>query len=500
MKLYDFIKLNRFIKCKIYNETNLIYKELDEFIIFNNENSWSKIKDGISILVESEEEFFKENILNRIKEFYIKLVILKKSVDIKKIKKLSNIHKNITFVILNDNYNMNEVLEEIENFKFNFYLEVSNEKVKLNKTFMRMIMVDADTKTLIEFLKEYIQRDIILLDNYYNTIYLTNKNFKICKEYSENHTKEINISIYKNNKKLKISEYIINKIFSKELIFGYVIVLNSDSLTSFQTIIVDQFSIMLAVFFYKNNLSYEKIKKLQQDCLINLLENKKNLYEIKETLDKIDFIMFFPQRIIYIKTLKIEDNKKYIDLFEKEFYPNSNLARIIEYDNNLVLFTTEDYVDKILKIFKNVKKIGISNRLISIDEYSKGYIQAKTSIELSKILQISDNKLCRFDDYSILDFISKINNIKYLQQIVDETFGDLLKNSEDSELLDTLLILIKNKFNKANAAKELYIHYNTLRYRMEKLEKLGMLEENGLKTINIIFAYYVYCWLKNKNR
>ena len=62
------------------------------------------------------------------------------------------------------------------------------------------------------------------------------------------------------------------------------------------------------------------------------------------------------------------------------------------------------------------------------------------------------------------------------------------------DLLKTLFALIETQFNHKEAAKKLFIHYNTLRYRVNRLKELGIDTNNGLEIAEIILAYHINMW------
>lgn len=64
------------------------------------------------------------------------------------------------------------------------------------------------------------------------------------------------------------------------------------------------------------------------------------------------------------------------------------------------------------------------------------------------------------------------------------------------KLIKTLRVLIENNFNLKKSAKAMYLHYNTMRYRVDKLKDYGIDIENGYRLAEVVFAYNIYLWLK----
>ena len=59
-----------------------------------------------------------------------------------------------------------------------------------------------------------------------------------------------------------------------------------------------------------------------------------------------------------------------------------------------------------------------------------------------------------------------------------------------------LRVLVENNFNLKKSAEAMYLHYNTMRYRVEKLKKYGVNIENGYQLAEIVLAYNIYLWLR----
>lgn len=65
------------------------------------------------------------------------------------------------------------------------------------------------------------------------------------------------------------------------------------------------------------------------------------------------------------------------------------------------------------------------------------------------------------------------------KMFMEEIFGDNLPNQLDEETLTTIHKFFENSLNVSETARQLYIHRNTLVYRIEKLQK-----ETGLDIRN----------------
>ena len=87
-----------------------------------------------------------------------------------------------------------------------------------------------------------------------------------------------------------------------------------------------------------------------------------------------------------------------------------------------------------------------------------------------------------------------------IRRFVDQYFEKFkpLNVSIVSEYMETLEILTKNGWNQKASAKELHIHYNTLRYRLQKISQICNYDiENPETRVELSVALKLYNINKN---
>jgi purine catabolism regulator len=83
-------------------------------------------------------------------------------------------------------------------------------------------------------------------------------------------------------------------------------------------------------------------------------------------------------------------------------------------------------------------------------------------------------KVTLFAELGLFRLLSLIDDVGELREFVRDTLGDLigLEARERTDLLRTLQVLLDTHLNVAKSARALHMHYNTMRYRITKLERL----------------------------
>ncbi|MBK7721224.1 MAG: PucR family transcriptional regulator ligand-binding domain-containing protein [Austwickia sp.] len=116
---------------------------------------------------------------------------------------------------------------------------------------------------------------------------------------------------------------------------------------------------------------------------------------------------------------------------------------------------------------------GISRIVGSPDQLPEAYDKARTAMRVGRQMQ-GDTALVHFDALGVFRLLSLIGDSQELRSFVDETLGELADDSspEANDLRETLTVLLDNNLNVAETARELHFHYNTLRYRITKLERM----------------------------
>lgn len=94
-----------------------------------------------------------------------------------------------------------------------------------------------------------------------------------------------------------------------------------------------------------------------------------------------------------------------------------------------------------------------------------------------------------------VDLLRLINNedlIKFHQ----DSFGDLLLKEDRDELMKTLRVYLDNQCQIAETAKQLFVHRNTVIYRLEKCEQLTNRRlRDPIDSLRLRIAFVIHSWV-----
>ncbi len=114
-------------------------------------------------------------------------------------------------------------------------------------------------------------------------------------------------------------------------------------------------------------------------------------------------------------------------------------------------------------------RIAYGTAVSELREVSKSYKEAQMALEVGKIFHAQE----RVISYRRLGIGRLIYQLPepLCRMFMQEIFGESLPESLDEETLATIMKFFENSLNVSETARQLFIHRNTLVYRIEKLQK-----------------------------
>lgn len=360
-------------------------------------------------------------------------------------------------------------------------------------------------KELLDLYANYIKNPMVVINHNYELLYYTqtNKGDNVYKEATNAGVWSLELIAIANNAFKNKSEYVIldsinknkRRLFYKiehNTMLGYLVLLEEENSTF-------------------DELDYDALKHLVNSIgkILYLEDYKKNDANI-QTFYKALLNSEYKTKDI-LKT-KIEDYKVNLDaslliisLSKASFSQNNYLKvklesvlavnAVIAYDDNVLIFLNNDNIP-----LSKITDILIDNNLTAlyvkkILDYFSFNIYYKALTNLLRFLEESKKSVLYFEaDYKIyLPFFTDKYNINEIKNFIDlkimKIYNDDMKNETDN--INTLYFYLSYDKSLSIAANKLYIHRNTVSYRLMKMSDMYDMDFNDLMQ-NKIYLYSIF--------
>ena len=172
----------------------------------------------------------------------------------------------------------------------------------------------------------------------------------------------------------------------------------------------------------------------------------------------------------------------------QNIFPDKNKDYVIsvgEKDIALVKELKTTDTKKIEKIAKNISDtistetfakvtIGIGTVVDNIKDLARSYKEAQIALEVGKVFDTEKN-IVSYDNLGIGRLIYQLPTT-LCEMFLQEVFKDGSLDSLDRETLMTIQCFFENNLNVSETSRKLFVHRNTLVYRLEKIRKLTGLD------------------------
>jgi len=244
----------------------------------------------------------------------------------------------------------------------------------------------------------------------------------------------------------------------------------------------DVYMVGKMVAFQLQNLIVAYKERFDKDNFIkNLLLDNLLLVDIYSRAKKLH-ISTDVKRVAIILEADHKDNNV-LEVMRTHFGSN-NKDFITAVDENNVIVVKEleenDFSREVEKASKNIvntlAKEGIHNVKIAygtsvgeIKEVSRSYKEAKMALDVGKIF-FADRDVIAYSELGIGRLIYQLP-IPLCKMFIKEIFGGKSPDEFDEETLTTINKFFENSLNVSETSRQLFIHRNTLVYRLDKLQK-----------------------------
>ena len=209
---------------------------------------------------------------------------------------------------------------------------------------------------------------------------------------------------------------------------------------------------------------------------------------------------------ISISKIKITFRKIVQDILEK----HALKVPIIDKDDAVIFFirTEENCMNRLDKALREIQEIikkrmdglsvsvGIGNSYKDLKMMKQSLNEAELSIDSAKC-QGLDDTITKYKDIGIYGLLFSINNRNVLENYFTETLGAINGENKDNNLIEILETYLNENCNITVTAEKLFLHRNTLKYKIKKIEELLNCDfHNFDDCIKVKIALYVNKVLK----
>ena len=168
----------------------------------------------------------------------------------------------------------------------------------------------------------------------------------------------------------------------------------------------------------------------------------------------------------------------------KEFFSSESNDFVTAVDEKNIIVVkelqAEDGYEEVQKIAASMlemlsSEVRLSTRVAygtivnEIKEVSRSYKEAKMALEVGKIFFV-DRKIVAYNALGIGRLIYQLP-IPLCKMFIKEIFVDVSPDDFDEETLETISKFFENNLNVSETSRQLFIHRNTLVYRLDKLDR-----------------------------
>lgn len=238
----------------------------------------------------------------------------------------------------------------------------------------------------------------------------------------------------------------------------------------------------MAAFQIQSLLVAYKERFDKDNFIKNLLLDNLLLVDIYSRSKKLHIQTDVPRVVIIVESGNGKDNNV-LELARTHLGSNGkDFVTAVDESNVIVVreLSEADTAKEIERLAKSLEhflaKEGIRNIRIAygtvireIKEVSRSYKEAKMALDVGKIF-FDERDIVAYSELGIGRLIYQLP-IPLCKMFIKEIFGGKSPDDFDEETLTTIYKFFENSLNVSETSRQLFIHRNTLVYRLDKLQK-----------------------------
>lgn len=300
------------------------------------------------------------------------------------------------------------------------------------------------------------------------------------------------------------------KVFHNKLQIGFLLMIKDEN-----PILPSHLEILSTV---SNAISYT-VAYYTPDILEENSRYNELLYDMligasaKDIMPKLSLLLFPPRMLVlflrpikylgqqYLKTYTCKNLKTFIPGTHVTYHKNGMVA-IIPLKIEVNSTTEQLELLKMLKVFsaKEYVRIGISYPFTNIESFVSRFNQAYIALEMGQKLK-PEEMICLYQNYQVFDLLSNITYPEELGRYCHPALAALRQydHVNNSKLYQTLCIYIEKGCNIKLTSESLYIHRNSLAYRISRISEICEIDLTDINTLFLLRLSFLIDRFKELN-
>lgn len=451
---------------------------------------------------------------------------------------------NFPIIEINHEMSLSDIMTPIFNEIFNKQAYLLKKTEEIYEQFMNAMLKGKNISEIAKLISEDIKNPILLRLDFFDEeiIQFSGISKEESKLLRENATRFYENSDRHKEKKIDQSEELLDSkyikrmvvpIIAKDSVFGHIFAWGvKDTLGGYELSVLEIASTTVALEVLKM-LSVREVENRYKsefiDDLISLDFKRK-----EKAIERAEFFDLYREDRFLAITIKIsgKDNYEESQLAKLDVVVNpleQQLSKVHDYIDRtiknlelkgvaaskteriivLLSFRDDEDIDASLnefnkqienmdKRFKSIKmNVGIGRMVNYLENFEKSYADSAKAISTGEIL--NHGLVTNFENLGIYKILSQDYLVEELERFYDTTLKPLVEydKKKSTELIKTLESYFYNNGNLKKMSDELFTHYNTILYRVQRIMEITNLDlENQNDRLNLEISLKIKKLLK----
>ena len=385
---------------------------------------------------------------------------------------------------------------------------------------------------IIKFLSVMIENPVVLYYGNLNCMVSTNSdNSKLILSDEIQPYKPNIITKFQYMKQMKGScvQYVVKFAILSEVEIYITITEENRGLTELDYMAIENAIINLQYGFLSEFAQDEVKKKYQRDLIHNILNGLLSSKEMTEAAAQLGMKESDTYRVVDFHTIKKNVQRKYTKeqlhevgvivgelmylLPDALIYRNMDqIVMIQQVDSNQTeleyqkeMEEVEDVIQRSILYRKKDTdfQIGIGKSVEGYQRLKESYHEASRAIKYIDIIRLvtgdKNKSVVHYSNLGFFQIFGEIDDVTELERYIPETLKKLYLYDDEhkGELITTLQMYLRNKQSIRKTADEMFVHYRTISYRLEKIKQIsGINFDNANEVLAVSNGLIIYKMLK----